>query len=129
MRVKYKRFSGGYEFKNFQGQPEGRLVQIEIPATVTIPLKQGFGNEAACVVAPGQKVTAGQIIARDDKSISSPVHSSVNGKVVRIEKIDYLGRETTAAVTVTVCWAVTGRRGRYMINSHLSCSVHIRFTQ
>jgi Na(+)-translocating NADH:ubiquinone oxidoreductase A subunit len=62
-------------------------------------LRQGFGNEVAAVVEPGQKVTAGQIIGRDDESVSSPVHSSVNGKVLKIERIDYLGRET-GAITI-----------------------------
>ena len=90
MTPKHKKFSRGYEFKNFQGQPEGNLIQIDIPARVTIPLKQGSGNEVAAVVEPGQKVRAGQIIARDDQSVSSPVHSSVNGEVVEIKTIDQL---------------------------------------
>ncbi len=95
---KYKTFPHGYEFKNFEGQPEENLTQTGIPARVTIPLRQGFGNEVAPVVESGQKVAAGQIIGRDDESVSNPVHSSVNGRVVEIEKIDYLGRETGAVV-------------------------------
>lgn len=98
MKPKYKTFSRGYEFKNFEGQPERKLIQIEIPARVTIPLRQGFGNEVVAIVEPGQKVAAGEIIARDDESVSSPVHSSVNGTAVEIKKIDYPGRETTAMV-------------------------------
>ncbi len=98
MIPKYKTFPYGYEFKNFEGQPEARLIQIEIPARITIPLNQGFGNEVAAIVKPGQKVAAGEIIARDDESVSSPVHSSVNGTVVEIKKIDYFGRETGAIV-------------------------------
>jgi len=98
MIPKYKTFPHGYEFKNFEGQPEGKLIQIEIPAKVTIPLRQGFGNEVVPVVKPAQKVAAGQIIGRDDESVSSPVHSSVNGRVVKIEKIDYLSRETGVIV-------------------------------
>ena len=95
---KYKTFPRGYEFKNFEGQPEDKLIQIGIPERVAIPLRQGFGNEVVPVVEPGQNVAAGQIIGRDDESVSSPVHSSVNGKVVEIKKIDYLGRETRAIV-------------------------------
>jgi Na(+)-translocating NADH:ubiquinone oxidoreductase A subunit len=96
MTPKYKVFPRGYEFRNFEGQPETKLIQAEIPRSVTIPLRQGFGNEVVPLVEPGQKVAAGQIIGRDDKSVSSPVHSSVNGTVVRIEKIDYLSRKTRA---------------------------------
>ena len=94
----YKRFPRGYEFKNFEGQPEKKLAQVQIPAKVTIPLRQGFGDEVAPLIEPGQKIAAGQVIGRDDESISSPVHSSVNGKVVQIKKINYLGRETGAVV-------------------------------
>ena len=98
MVPKNKAFSRGYEFSNFQGQPEGDLIQIELPANVTIPLKQGFGNAVACLVQEGQKVSAGEIIGRDDESVSSPVHSSVNGTVVRIEKIEHCGVETDSVV-------------------------------
>ncbi len=98
MIPKYKTFPRGYEFKNFEGQPEGKLTQIELPLRVTIPLRQGFGNEVAALVACEQKVSAGEIIGRDDESVSSPVHSSVNGRVVKIEKINFLGRETGAVV-------------------------------
>jgi Na(+)-translocating NADH:ubiquinone oxidoreductase A subunit len=95
---KYKRFSRGYEFKSFEGQPDEKLIQTGIPARVTIPLRQGFGCEVFPIVEPDQKVVAGEIIGRDDESISSPVHSSVNGKVVEIKTMDYLGQETITVV-------------------------------
>ncbi len=96
MIAKRKTFSHGYEFRNFDGQPQDKLIQIEIPDKVVVPLRQGFDNEVAPVVKLGQNVVAGQIIGRDDEAVSSPVHSSVNGEVIRIEKIDYLGNQTTA---------------------------------
>ncbi len=96
---KYKKFPRGYEFKSFEGQPDEKLIQTGIPTRVTIPLEQGFGCEVSPIVESGQKVAAGQIIGRDDDSVSSPVHSSVNGKVVEIETIDYLGREI-GAITI-----------------------------
>ena len=61
-------------------------------------MRQGFGCEVSPIVEPGQKVAAGEIIGRDDESVSSPVHSSVNGTVIQIEKIDHLGAETGAVV-------------------------------
>jgi electron transport complex protein RnfC len=96
MMPKHKKFLRGYEFINFDGQPDDKLIQSAIPARVTIPLRQGFGGEVSPIVKPGQKVVAGQVIGRDDASLSSPVHSSVNGVVAEIETIDYLGRETVA---------------------------------
>lgn len=95
---KYQKFPNGYAFKHFEGQPEERLVQTKIPARVTIPLKQGFGSEVAPIVEPGQKVEAGQIIGRDDESVSSPVHSSVNGSVVEIVDINHLDKEVKVVV-------------------------------
>jgi Na+-translocating ferredoxin:NAD+ oxidoreductase RnfC subunit len=98
MSAKHKTFSRGYEFQNFEGQPQDKLVRTGIPEKIIVPLRQGFGNEVGPVVKPGQKIAAGEIIGRDDESVSSPVHSSVNGRVVEIEKIDYLGKETAAIV-------------------------------
>jgi len=98
MAPKHKNFPRGYEFKNFEGQPEEKLIQLGIPASVTIPLRQGFGQEVAPLVELNQKVVAGQIIGRDDKSVSSPVHSSVSGAVTEIKRIEHLGRETAAVV-------------------------------
>jgi len=95
MTPEQKKFAKGYKFNNFEGQPEAKISQLPIPVIVTIPLKQGFGDEAGPIVEIGQRVKTGQIIARDDKSISSPVHSSISGEVVAIEIIDYLGEETT----------------------------------
>ena len=43
-------------------------------------------------VKKGDKVSAGQIIGRDDRTISSPVHSSINGRVESIKKINYFNR-------------------------------------
>jgi len=98
MMAKCKRFTRGYQFSNFQGQPQDNLVQIAIPQKVIIPLKQGFGAEVTPVVQLGQKVAAGQIVGRDDQSISSPVISSVNGKIAQIEKIDNLSTPTDAVI-------------------------------
>lgn len=98
MTPKHKSFSHGYKFNNFEGQPGAKLISPELPSIVTIPLRQGFGAEVSALVEIGDKVEAGQIIGRDDESVSSPVHSSVNGKVVAIKRIDYLGIETGAVV-------------------------------
>lgn len=96
MIAKNRTFPGGYRFKNFEGQSQDKLIQTGIGAKIVIPLKQGFGSEVKCLVEPGQKVTAGEIIGRDDDSVSSPIHSSANGKVTGIDKIEYLGGEVTA---------------------------------
>ncbi len=96
--MKTKSFSGGYRFKGFEGQPEDRLVPSDIPAKVTMPLSQGFGISLEPLVKVGDRVSAGQIIARDDSKTSSPIHSSISGNVTSIEKMNYFKREVTMVV-------------------------------
>lgn len=91
-------FTGGYRFKRFEGQPQKKLINLDLPSKVIIPLAQGFGSAIEPLVKVGDSVSAGQIIARDDDKISSPVHSSINGKVVAIEKMNYFKRESTMVV-------------------------------
>ena len=66
MKVKHRKFSGGYRFKNFAGEPEERLAEIAIPEKVVIPLLQGTGDEVPPGVKPGESVKAGQIIGIDN---------------------------------------------------------------
>jgi Na+-translocating ferredoxin:NAD+ oxidoreductase subunit C len=100
MIAKNRAFCGGYRFRNFEAPPLDKLTSAGVPSTVTITLMQGFSDEVPCLVQPGDTVRAGQIIGRDDETISSPVHSSVNGKVVKVAKMGYLGNEV-AAVTIS----------------------------
>ncbi len=92
MIIKKRRFTGGYTFKNFKGVPSDKLISLNIPEKVIIPLKQGFGNEVTATVKKGDSVTAGQIIGINDESVSSPVHSTVNGTVEDIKKAEYSGK-------------------------------------
>jgi len=94
-------FKGGYRFENYSGQPSPTVVDNPIPSQVIIPLKQGFSTEVKPLVKKGTVVFAGQIIAKDEKSISSPVHASVNGVVEDIRRINYFKREITMVVIRT----------------------------
>lgn len=90
---KTKTFFGGYRFINFEGQPKAVLEEAKIPLRVTIPLRQGFGGEGDCLVKAGEGVLAGQIIGHSEYGVSSPVHSSINGVVEKIERINYFKRD------------------------------------
>lgn len=87
MKVNNKVSPGGYKFRDFKGSLEDRIIDIESPLKVIIPLLQGFGVEVSPVVAIGDRVFAGQIIGCNDELVSSPIHSSVNGIVTDIKKI------------------------------------------
>lgn len=115
MLTKHKTFSGGYSFTGFSGRPEEKLIELKIPEKVIILLKQGFGNEVPPVIKAGEKVKAGQIIGRDDKSISNPVHSTVNGTVEEIRKINYFKQEVNS-VTIKS----DGTSGWRLLEGHTS---------
>jgi len=93
LSVKARGFSGGYRFERFEGQPKNELISPPISPRVLIPLAQGFGVGHQPLVKKGDAVRAGQIIARNDSTVSSPIHSSVSGKVVDVRKMNYFKRE------------------------------------
>lgn len=71
--------------------PENKLTagcRIEIlppPKSVIIPVSQHLGSPAEPVVKKGDKVLAGQLIAKATGFISANIHSSVSGKVLKID--------------------------------------------
>lgn len=87
---------GGYSFRRYAGQPGSSLVDLPVPANVLVPLLQGFGVPLNPMVAVGERVAAGQIIARDDGTVSSPIHATINGKVTAIGTTFSCGRQTPA---------------------------------
>lgn len=60
-------------------------VKMPPPESVTILCSMHIGKPAVPTVKVGDAVKVGQLIARQDGFISSPVHASVSGTVKRIE--------------------------------------------
>ena len=87
MKVLNGKISGGYEFKQFQGQPSSKIEALKLPKNVTVPLGR-VDLKVKPIVRTGDSVNAGQIIWQDDNSISSPIHSSVNGIVESVKKVE-----------------------------------------
>ena len=55
------------------------------PAQVSIPLRMHIGAPSVPVVAVGDHVSAGQLIAKcPDGALGSAIHASISGKVVSI---------------------------------------------
>ncbi len=72
---------------------------IELPKQVSIPVSQHLGAPAQPVVNKGDEVKVGQLIAKSAGFISANIHSSVSGKVSKIEKIlDSTGYKQTAII-------------------------------
>ncbi len=60
-------------------------VRMPVPETVTIPMSMHIGAPAVPVVKPGDAVKVGQLIAAPGGYVSSPVYSSVSGKVTKVD--------------------------------------------
>lgn len=71
-------------------------VRMAVPKEVLLPLNMHSGQAAESVVAVGDHVTVGQLIAREEGRNSAPVHASVSGTVKAIEPYAVGGRKTTA---------------------------------
>ena len=85
--MKLKSFKKGihpYEGKELSKDSPIQIVNAS--ATMVYPLSQHIGAPAKAVVAKGDKVLKGQLIAEAGGFISSPVYSSVSGTVKAIEK-------------------------------------------
>ena len=88
--------------------PENKLTSgseiqnLPIPAGVAIPVSQHIGAPAMVNVNKDEKVKTGQVIARSKGFVSSNIHSSVSGKVSKIDTIlDSTGyRQTAVFITV-----------------------------
>ncbi len=63
------------------------IEELPIPAVVYIPAGQHLGAPALPVVKKGDKVKAGQLIARSAGFVSANIHASVSGTVIRVEPI------------------------------------------
>ncbi len=60
---------------------------LAVPEKVFIPLSQHIGAPAKPVVAKGDEVKVGTLIAEAGGFISANIHSSVSGKVEKIDKV------------------------------------------
>ena len=62
-------------------------VKMPIPAVVTIPMSMHIGAPAKPVVKVGDLVQVGQVIAEAGGFVSAPIHSSVSGKVKKLDEM------------------------------------------
>jgi len=82
--------------KNTIKQPTARMAA---PNFVTIPMAMHIGKPAVPTVKVGDQVCVGTKIAEADGKISSPIYSSVSGKVSKLtEFVQFNGSATTAVV-------------------------------
>jgi electron transport complex protein RnfC len=64
----------------------GKAIQeIPLPEVVVIPVSQHLGAPSKVLVNKGDEVKVGQIIAQAEGFISTNIHSSVSGKVLKVD--------------------------------------------
>lgn len=64
-----------------------KIEQLALPDQVVIPLSQHLGAPAQAVVAKGDKVKVGTLIAKAGGFVSANVHASVSGTVAKIDTV------------------------------------------
>lgn len=73
--------------------------RLPLPELVTIPMSMHIGKHAKPIVKVGETVKVGQLIAEADGFISAPIHSSVSGKIKKLDELTMSnGTKTTAVV-------------------------------
>lgn len=77
---------GGIHPRKYKLAADIAITDTGLPEYVYIPVKQHAGAPAKIVVAQGDKVKAGTLLAAADGIVSAPVHSSVSGEVVKISQ-------------------------------------------
>ena len=66
---------------------EKAIVVMPLPAALYIPLQQHIGAPAEALVAEGDLVKKGQMLARSQGAVSAPQHAATSGRIVAIAEV------------------------------------------
>lgn len=80
---------------------EKKAVRMTAPSEVLLPMQQHIGAPAKPVVKVGDEVKVGQLVAEAGGFVSSPIYSSVSGKVAKIEAYLTPGGRTVDAIRIS----------------------------
>jgi electron transport complex protein RnfC len=62
------------------------IEELPLPEVVVIPISQHLGAPSKVVVNRGDQVKIGQVIAQSEGFVSTNIHSSVSGKVLKVDQ-------------------------------------------
>lgn len=80
-------FDGGiHPQENKDQSTQTAIAQLPLPAQLIVPVGQHIGAPADVIVAVGDEVLKGQMIAKPKGFISAAIHAPTSGKVVAIEQ-------------------------------------------
>jgi electron transport complex protein RnfC len=78
---------GGVHPDYRKGTSEQAIVAMPLPATLYLPLQQHIGAPAEPVVAEGDLVKKGQLLAKAGGAVSAPTHAPTSGRVKAIAEV------------------------------------------
>lgn len=78
------------------------IEKLPLPKTVSIPVAQHIGAPATVVVKRGDEVKVGTVIAQSSGFVSTNIHSSVSGKVAKIDDVMDASGYKKKAVVISV---------------------------
>ena len=79
-----------------------QIRKLPVPGQVSIPLNQHIGASPKILVEKGDMVKVGQLIAEGEGFISSNIHSSVSGKVIKVDAVVDISGYKRMAITIKV---------------------------
>lgn len=101
MNIRTLTFKGGTHPPHSKKATEGlALERAKEPKVVVIPMQQHIGATCEPIVQVGDEVKVGQKIGEAKGFVSSPVHSSVSGKVTAVEPRLYSGGIAVTCVVI-----------------------------
>lgn len=80
--------------------PADKIITVELPRQVSLPLKQHIGLPAIPTVKRGDMVVRGQMIARAAGRVSAPVHASISGTVANICPVQNLAGYNVESIVI-----------------------------
>ena len=110
------KFLGNTHVPHHKNTAEMQPVKMMPPKEVLLPMSQHIGAPATPVVKVGDEVKVGQLVAEAGGFVSSPIYSSVSGKVVKIESYLNSAGANVPAIRIesdglmTVCEDITPPR-------------------
>ena len=85
-----KSFLGGIHPKDSKGYTFDKAIEFPpLPSKVVIPMSQHIGAPCTPIVKVGDKVKKGQVIAKSEAFMHSPVHASISGDVIKIAEMPH----------------------------------------
>lgn len=83
--IKLWRFKGGVKLDGYKSLSSfSEVQQLPIPEKIILPLRQHIGEITEPVVAIGDHVFKGQLIATSNSFISAPIHASTSGTIIDV---------------------------------------------